>query len=929
MACSKGTLENSAKKTIISPGEVFTSLEGRSHRMSQSLSSQAEAMDLHTHATCELSLPEWCKTIPELFEAQVEQTPNHIAVIYQNESLTYQTLNEKANQFAHYLRREYQIKPDDLIALCLKRSEWLLIAILGILKAGAAYVPLDPDYPVGRMQHILKDIHAKAIFTESSSVLSLEKIVLDSSLNAEVRAIDSNPFQHVLEMQSKENLTLAAQANNLAYVIYTSGTTGVPKGVLQTHENIHHLFVVTADSYGFNQDDVWVLFHAYVFDFSVWEMWGALFFGGKLIVAPIEATKDVCLFYSLCQQHKVSVLNITPAVFYPFMAHALTQRPEDQLNALRYVIFGGDLLNLLKLEPWYRIYPKTKLVNMYGITETTVHVTYYLIDSHHLSAASVIGAALPAKRTYILDEYLNPVPMGETGELYVGGDGLARGYLNLPELTAARFIKNPYQSQAEKQRNKNSRLYRTGDLARQLSDGRLVYVGRNDSQVKIRGFRIELGEIENTLLNYPGVQQAIVLVKSRDDHKLLVGYFVGDGIDENSLKQYLMSILPDYMVPTQLLKLAAMPLTINGKINHQLLPEPDLSVREHYVAPTMPIEKAICSLYADILGIDEQYIGIDDDFFQLGGDSLTSVQLAHRLRCDLSLNIGVKDIFIHRTIRQLYQYVISDNASMMPLTIKDDHKWTISDWQGILARKDYRLSDFKAYESYTIMSRHKGTQVRRLFMLPPGDGGYESYINTLVPCLEDIELAMFNNFYLFVKNKIPIMTKTLTIERLASLYIADIKTVQPCGPYYFFGWSYGGVLALEIARQLKLMGDTVDSIIMVDSIFAMDDYCKLTGDVCYDSNKLFYDYKPNFHNVSFKDTKLILIKSKHAPLDYSHQNYKLFKYMVEHALYNHLDKLIDKRYIDIISMNGDHLNWVNDKNSIDIAVEIINKTINA
>ena len=482
------------------------------------------------------------KTIKDLFEEQVEKSPDNIAVVYEETKLTYRELNDKANQLANYLREINDIKPDTLIALCLDRSEYVVIAILAVLKAGAAYVPIDPGYPDERIRYILKDTNTRVVLTEKIHQQRLHAIVnidlthtREAGQQAEILAINSVNILEQLSLQLLTNPVTITTSTNLAYVIYTSGTTGNPKGVLQSNSNVMRLFTATDEWYQFNSNDIWTLFHSYVFDFSVWEIWGAFIYGGKLVIPTYEQTRDPSMFYILCKQEEVSVLNQTPSAFYQFINVAIEKDIKERLDNLRYVIFGGEALNFSQLKPWvdYYGYKQPNLINMYGITETTVHVTYKLIEEQYLGENSYIGKTLPDLKAYVLDSNLNPLPIGAIGELYIGGAGLAVGYLNQPELTAEKFINNPFQIEEEKKENKNSRLYKTGDLVRWLSDGDLEYIGRNDFQVKIRGHRIELGEIEAALSGYGGVKQSIVIYKDRidtktisNDNKYLVAYYV-------------------------------------------------------------------------------------------------------------------------------------------------------------------------------------------------------------------------------------------------------------------------------------------------------------------------------------------------------------------------------------------------------------------
>ncbi|NER29541.1 MAG: amino acid adenylation domain-containing protein, partial [Symploca sp. SIO1C4] len=469
-------------------GHFVTLLEGIVSNPQQPISQ----LPLLTEVEKQQLLIEWNDTqlnypqnqcIHQLFEEQVEKTPKAVAVVFEDEQLTYYELNCRANQLAHYLQ-SLGVGSDVLVGLCVERSLEMVVALLGILKAGGAYVPLDPDYPTERLSFMLQDAQLSVIITQQQLVESLQQH------QARVLCLDTD--KETIAQHSQSNPKNTATANNLAYVIYTSGSTGKPKGVLVNHSNVLRLFAATDSWYHFNPQDVWTLFHSYAFDFSVWEVWGALLYGGKLVIVPYLVTRSPESFYQLLSQENVTVLNQTPSAFRQLIQAEQSATTVEQLK-LRLVIFGGEALELNSLKPWFERYgdQKPQLVNMYGITETTVHVTYRPLSLADLEgAASVIGRPIPDLQMYVLDEHLQPVPIGIPGEMYVGGAGVTRGYLHRRELTVERFISNPFTD------NPQARLYKTGDLARYLPNGELEYLGRIDNQVKIRGFRIELGEIE-------------------------------------------------------------------------------------------------------------------------------------------------------------------------------------------------------------------------------------------------------------------------------------------------------------------------------------------------------------------------------------------------------------------------------------------------
>ncbi|QKW37354.1 amino acid adenylation domain-containing protein [Actinomadura sp. NAK00032] len=552
-------------------------------------------------------------TIPALFEAQAAARPDAPAVTFEGVSWTYAEVNARANRLAHRLI-EQGVGPEQFVALALPRSADLVVAILAVLKAGAAYVPIDPDYPEDRIAYMVDD---------ARPVLTLRPDDLDATGRP-----DTNPG-------------VAVSPDHPAYVIYTSGSTGRPKGVVIPHQNVVRLLRSTEEWFGFGPDDVWTLFHSYAFDFSVWELWGPLLYGGRLVVVPYLTSRSPDDFLALLAAERVTVLNQTPSAFYQLMA-ADRDNPGTDL-ALRYIVFGGEALDLGRLEDWYSRHPENTptLVNMYGITETTVHVSYIALDRVHAATApgSIIGVGIPDLRVYVLDHRLQPVPAGVVGELYVAGAGLARGYLNRPGLSAERFVADPHGAPG-------TRMYRTGDLGRWRRDGALEYLGRADQQVQLRGFRIELGEVQAVLTRHDAVKDAAVVV--RDDR--LVAYVVANGIDAADLRRFAGRELPDYMVPAAVVELDALPLTSNGKLDRRALPAPDFAAKVSSRTARTPQEETLSRLFAEVLGLER--VGIDDGFFDLGGDSIIAIQLVSRAR-QSGLVITPRDVFQHQTVEEL------------------------------------------------------------------------------------------------------------------------------------------------------------------------------------------------------------------------------------------------------------------------------------
>jgi len=582
--------------------------------------------------------------IHELFELQAGVAPNAIAVKCREETLTYRELNEQANQLAHYLRK-LGVGPEIPVALYLERSIKMVVAILGVLKAGGVYVPIDLAYPKERLGFMLEDSQAPLLLTQDSL---REKVPLQAkgviNLDAEWKRIADEP---------RDNPSPVTTAENAAYIIYTSGSTGRPKGVLVTHHNVVRLLKQTAHWYGFNADDVWPLFHSYAFDVSVWELWGALFNGGRLIVVPYLVTRSPGEFYDLLAKERVTVLNQTPSAFRQLIWAETNAETKHELQ-LRYVICAGEALELQSLKPWFDRHgdDRPKVVNMYGITETTVHSTYRVIRRGDLTngMGSVIGVPIPDLQIHLVDENLKPVPAGVPGEICVGGAGVARGYLNRPELNAKRFLPDPFSNIA------GAKLYRSGDLAQINANGELEYLGRMDHQVKIRGFRVELGEIESALNRHPMIRESVVVAHDGNvGDKRLVAYVVAvaSAPTVTELREYLANKIPDYMLPAVFMMLPRLPLTTNGKVDRRALPSPDgarPSLKTAYLAPRTEPEKALTEIWSKVLEVEQ--VGVDDNFFELGGDSIRSITILSRAR-ERGLNLSLEDIFQHPTIAAL------------------------------------------------------------------------------------------------------------------------------------------------------------------------------------------------------------------------------------------------------------------------------------
>ncbi|WP_328562795.1 non-ribosomal peptide synthetase [Streptomyces coelicoflavus] len=604
--------------------------------------------------------------LPELFQTQAARTPHATAVVFEDEHTTYADLNARANRLARLLT-ERGAGPDQLIAVALPRSTELVVALLAVLKAGAAYLPIDPDYPADRITFMLTDADPLLLITSTGPAGHLPD-------DTPTLLLDTPDTAHLLTTTDDSNPTLPAlQPQHAAYVIYTSGSTGTPKGAVIPHHNVTRLFDATRHWFHFDHDDVWTLFHSYAFDFSVWELWGPLLHGGRLVVVPYTTSRSPADFLHLLADQHVTVLNQTPSAFYQLIQADTADPHTSSRLTLRTIIFGGEALDPARLTDWYTHHtPHTpQLVNMYGITETTVHVTHHPLDTttEATQPGSIIGQAIPDLGLYVLDHALRPVPPGTAGELYVTGDGLARGYLNRPDLTAQRFTASPFGPAGQ-------RMYRTGDIVRWTTHNHLEYLGRADHQIKLRGFRIELGEIETALATHHSIAQCTVIVREdQPGDQRLTAYLVPHTIntadtghtddttdtthtagtvgtvDSTALRTHLAHTLPDYMVPSTYITLDALPLTPNGKLDRTALPAPDHTPTTTGRRPTTPQEEVLCALFADTLDVPS--VTLDDNFFTLGGHSLTATRLTSRIRTTLNAELSIRQLFETPTVAAL------------------------------------------------------------------------------------------------------------------------------------------------------------------------------------------------------------------------------------------------------------------------------------
>ncbi|MFG1642751.1 amino acid adenylation domain-containing protein [Amycolatopsis sp. NPDC049252] len=599
-------------------------------------------MTTSTDRTAAAALPEPGGPRPagclhELFAAQARRTPDRVAVTDGQRELTYRELDEAADRLAIRLRAA-GVRPEVLVGLCADRDADLVVAVLGVLKAGGGYVPLDPRYPAGRLEFVLADCRCPVVVGQRRFAGRVPGVPFV--------ALDEDPGAAEPEPAAA---TVTARPGNTAYVIHTSGSTGKPKGVIVSHANVTRLFAVTHAEFGVTADDTWTLFHSYAFDFSVWELWGALLHGGRVVVVPYEVSRDPEAFWRLLTGQRVTVLSQTPSAFRQLIRAAGAAGWPD--TALRLVVFGGEALEPAALLPWFDRYGDRtpQLVNMYGITETTVHVTARRLAHRDATGeGSPIGAPLEDLRVSLLDAALGPVPPGQAGEVYVGGAGVAGGYLGRPGLTARRFVPDPDGPPG-------ARRYRTGDLAA-VRDGELVFLGRVDDQVQFRGFRVEPAEIEAALTALPGVDAAAVVLRhDRDGVAHLAGFVVaaaGAALDRRELRGALAEKLPAHLIPSTLAELDALPLTANGKLDRAALRDrqPEQHAEPSTVDSSGDPADVLAGIVAEVLGVGR--VGPDDDFFALGGDSMSAIRVVSQAR-EAGLGLSVHGLFEHPTIAEL------------------------------------------------------------------------------------------------------------------------------------------------------------------------------------------------------------------------------------------------------------------------------------
>jgi aspartate racemase len=759
------------------------------------------------------------QSIQELFEEQASSTPEAPALIWDDGELAYRDLNARANQLARYLR-DRGVKADTRVAVCMHRSPDLIVAVLAILKAGGAYVPLDPAYPQNRLEFMM---------TDSGAPLMLTQTAIAAQLPANDSVICIDALGDRLSRQSESNLKCASGADNLAYVMYTSGSTGNPKGVTVTHRNVVRL-VKNTNYASFSPDEVFLQASTISFDASTFEIWGSLLNGARLVMLPAgpPSLKELA---DAIKRHKVTTLWLTAGLF-----HLMVDNHLDDLRGLRQLLAGGDVLSVPHVKRVFQELPNCRLINGYGPTEnTTFTCCYPLNDLSKVNGSVPIGFPISNTSVYVLDRHSNPVPVGVPGELYIGGDGLARGYLDRPELTDERFVRNPFSVNED-------RLYRTGDLVRYKATGEIEFIGRVDNQVKVRGFRIELGEIEAALMQHRGIREAVVVARKDSGDKHLVGYLVprhGD-LRTEEVREFLQTRLPEYMVPSVFVTLAALPLSPMGKIDRRALPEPNEIQREienGFIAPVDELELKLTRLWEQVLRVSP--IGTDENFFELGGHSLLAVKLFAEIEKNFGKNLPLATLFQAPTVGQLAR-VLRDEG-----------------WQ----------------DGWSSLVPINAGGARTPFFCVHAAGGNVLEYHDLARLLGPDQ-----PFYgLQAKGLDGKSDPHTSIKEMAAHYIKEMREVQPIGPYLLGGRSSGGTIAFEMAVQLAAQGERVALLALFDTFPA--GYFKLLdpslGQRLSRRAKKWQTHIVNLRSLTaIEKLRYVVTKLQYAPAKAKHKIYR-------------------------------------------------------
>jgi amino acid adenylation domain-containing protein len=702
--------------------------------------------------------------IHQLFEQQAARAPDAIAVVFGKDEITYGELDRRSNQLAHYLAG-LGVGPEVLVGICVERSVGMVVGLLGILKAGGAYVPLDPEYPRARLEFMVEDSRVTILLTQVP--------LLDLLPERRVQTVCLDRDWPQIARYSDHKLTTTVSSDNLAYVIYTSGSTGVPKGAMNTHGGIRNRLYWGQDRYRLSSSDSVLQKTPFSFDVSVWEFFWPLLNGARLVLARPGGHRDSGYLAELIHEQRITTVHFVPSMLRVFLEEAAASK----CVSLKRVICSGEALPFdLQQKCFSRL--KAELHNLYGPTEASVEVTYWACRFEHGRETVPIGRPIANTTIYVLDSRLNPVPIGLAGELCIGGVGLGRGYLNRPELTAERFIKNPYRQ------GKNERLYRTGDIARYRADGNIEHLGRTDDQVKVRGNRIELGEIEIALGRSKEVKQAVVVAREEEHgDKYLVAYVVSADREHtpstSDLRNHLGLLLPVYMIPSAFVILETLPSLPNGKIDRKALPVPEsnrTSSEVDYAAPATPVERTLVDIWQKVLGLKQ--VGVNHDFFALGGHSLQATLLLSEVHKIVGKRISLPAFFQHPTVLGMTRSL-------------DEPKQGASDDRLIVLRTRNSPG--------TLFFLDAGIGLCRLAMLLEAG---PSAVATAVP-LRWSEMEP---------------TAALpSLESIAAEHVALIRSYYRSGPCLLAGYSFGGVLAYEVAQQLQQEGIAVEVVLLLDT----------------------------------------------------------------------------------------------------------------
>ena len=700
------------------------------------------------------------RCLHELIAGQAARTPGAVALVFEDRTLTYAELDRRTNRLARCLAG-LGVGPEVRVGVCMERSFEMVVALLGTLKAGGAYVPVDPSYPAERIDHMLTDSGVPVLLTQERFRGRLPEH------GALVLCLDRDWPR--VEAESPEPFESGAGPESLAYVIYTSGSTGRPKGAMNTHRSVANRLLWGEDRFGLTGEDVMLQKTPFSFDVSVPELFGPLLAGARMVLARPDGHRDPAYLSETIERERVTTIHFVPSMLRAFLEAGEPYR----CGSLRRVSCSGEALTPELRDGFFELFPGVELHNLYGPTEAAVEVTHHECVR---GAGGMVPLGRPVANTqvHVLDGMLSPVPWGVAGELYIGGVQVGRGYLNRPDLTAERFVADPFSPEP------GGRLYRSGDRARWRADGTLEYLGRLDFQVKIRGFRIEVGEVEAALRALPAVREAVVAVQeSAAGEMRLVAYVAGEAaaLASGTLRSVLERTLPAHMIPSVFVRLDELPLLPNGKVDRNALPKPGAweRAREHE-APSTYTEQQLAAIWEEVL--DTRPVGVDDDFFALGGHSLAAVRLMTQVRRRFGTEIPLSEVFRSPTVRSLAVLV--------------DHKLDAEPWSPLVPIQPH------------------GDRVPIFFVHPFGGQ---------VLCYADLarHLGRDQPFYGLMAPDLVRVEEEVSIEEMASGYVAAVRAVRPRGPYLIGGWSFGGHVAFEMARQLTGAGEPVALLAMLDT----------------------------------------------------------------------------------------------------------------